>query len=68
MFGLFDSLTNAVENGLGVLGGLVEGELPSKRQLATLISDGISIYAISEATGYSVEVLEKNIRRIVKVS
>lgn len=59
MFGLFDSLTNAVENGLDILGGLVEGELPSKRQLATLISSGVSIYTISEVTGYSVEVLEK---------
>lgn len=58
MFGLFNSITDAIENGLDILSGLAEGEAPSKRQIAKLISDGVSIYAISEATGIAVDVLE----------
>lgn len=58
MFGLFDAVTGAVENGLDILSGLADGELPTKRQLAKLISDGVSIYAISEATGVAVDSLK----------
>lgn len=58
MFGIFDAITGVVENGLDILSGLAEGELPTKRQLAKLISDGVSIYAISEATGIAVDILE----------
>lgn len=58
MFGIFNAVTDAVENGLDILGGLAEGETPTKRQLAKLISDGVSIYTISEATGIAVDVLE----------
>lgn len=58
MFGIFNAVTDAVENGLDILGGLAEGETSTKRQLAKLISDGVSIYTISEATGIAVDVLE----------
>lgn len=55
---MFDFITDSIKNGLDVLGGLVEGETPTKRQVAQLIADGISIYAIAEATGIAVEVIE----------
>ena len=58
MFGIFDPITKAVENTLDIADGLVSGETPSKRQIAKLVSDGVSIYAISSATGIAVDVLE----------
>lgn len=51
---MFDFITDSIENGLDILGGLVEGDAPSKRQVAKLIADGVSVYAISEATGLAV--------------
>lgn len=45
---------------LDVVEGLVHGELPSKRQVAYLISTGLTIAAISEATGFS-EVIIRDI-------
>ena len=56
---MFDFITDSIENGLDILDGLVQGEVPSKRQLAKLIADGVSIYAISELSGVAVDVLEK---------
>ena len=56
MFGFF---TDAVENVLDITGDLLEGEAPSKRQLAKLVDAGLTVYAISEATGIAVDVLEK---------
>ena len=56
MFGL---LTDAIENTFDIMGELIDGELPSKRQVAKLIDAGVSIYAISEATGFAVEVIEE---------
>ena len=58
MFGIFDQLTSAIENTLDITCGLLDGEIPSKKQVAKLVSDGVSIYAISEATGLAVEVIE----------
>jgi hypothetical protein len=55
MFGFF---TDAVENVLDIAGDLLEGEAPSKRQLAKLVDAGLTVYAISEATGVAVDVLE----------
>lgn len=56
MFGL---LTGAIENALDITSDLlIDGELPSKRQVAKLIDDGLTIYAISEATGLAVDVIE----------
>jgi hypothetical protein len=56
MFGL---LTSAIENTLDITVNLLtEGELPTKRQVDKLIDDGVSIYAISEATGFAVDVIE----------
>jgi hypothetical protein len=58
MFGIFDPITKAVENTLDIADCLVSGEAPSKKQIAKLISDGVSIYAISSATGIAVDVLQ----------
>jgi hypothetical protein len=55
MFGFF---TDAVENVLGIGEGLLEGEVPTKRQLAKLVDAGLSVYAISEATGLAADVIE----------
>ena len=55
---MFDFITDSIENGLDILGGLVEGETPSKHQIAKLIADGVSIYSIAEVTGHSVDVIQ----------
>ena len=56
MFGFF---TNAVENALDIAEGLCYGELPSKRQIAKLVDAGLSIYAISELTGFAEDVIKE---------
>jgi len=56
---MFDFVTGSIENGLDILGDLASGELPTKRMVAKLLSDGLSIYAISEATGVAVDLIEK---------
>lgn len=55
---MFDFLTDSIDNALGVIGGLVFGEIPSQRQVAKLIADGVSVYAIAEATGVAAEVIQ----------
>ena len=59
MFGIFDAIEDAVSTSLDVVGGLFEGELPSKSQVVTLVSSGISIAAIAETTGYAQSVIEQ---------
>lgn len=56
---MFKILTDAVENALDVVVSPFSGDFPSKAQVAKLIADGITIYAISEATGIAVDALEK---------
>lgn len=55
---MLDAFTDAVENALTISVNLVEGELPSKRELAQLVSDGITLAAVAEVTGVSLAVLE----------
>lgn len=55
---MFNLLTDAIENGLDIISGLTEGETPSKRQVAQLISDGVTVVAIAEATGFAVETIQ----------
>jgi hypothetical protein len=38
---------------------LLDGELPSKRQIARLVSDGVSVAAIASAAGVAQDVIEK---------
>lgn len=56
---MFDFLTTAVENALDVADSFLSGEDVTKRQVARLVSDGLSIAAIASATGLAVEVIEK---------
>lgn len=56
---MFGFITDAVENALDVAGGLLSGEDITKRQVARLISDGLSVAAIASATGLAVDVIEK---------
>ena len=56
---MFNFLTDAVENALDVADSVLSGEDVTKRQVARLISDGISVAAIASATGLAVEVIEK---------
>jgi len=55
--GLFDVLTDPIENVLDVGTGLLQGDMPSRRQLAELINDGISVAAIANTYGVSVEMV-----------
>jgi len=55
---MFDFLTDAVENALDVADSVLSGEDVTKRQVARLVSDGLSIAAIASATGLAVEVIE----------
>jgi len=55
MFGFF---TDAVENALDIGIDLLDGEAPNRRQLAKLIDAGMTIAAISSATGIATDVLE----------
>ena len=56
---MFDFLTDAVENALDVADSVLSGEDVTKRQVARLVSDGLSIAAIASATGLAVEIIEK---------
>lgn len=40
---MFGKLTDMIDNGLSVVGGIFTGELPTQRQVAKLIADGVSI-------------------------
>lgn len=56
---MFNFLTDAIENALDVADSVLSGEDVTKRQVAKLISDGLSAAAIASATGLAVEVIEK---------
>lgn len=56
---MFKFITDAVENALDVADNLVSGEDITKRQIARLVSDGLSVAAIASATGLAVDVIEK---------
>jgi len=55
---MFDFFTDAVENTLDIGSNLLDGELPSKNQVAKLVDAGLSVYAISEVTGLATDVIE----------
>lgn len=58
---MFNFITDAIENTLDVADSLLSGEDVTKKQIAKLISDGLSVYAISSATGLAVDVIQKYI-------
>jgi len=55
---IFGFIEDSIENGLDVFDALLDGEAPSKKQLAKMIADGVEIAAIATATGYGIEVLQ----------
>lgn len=59
---MFNFITDSIDNALSVVGDLVCGEMPTRQQVAKLIADGVSIAAISEATGFATEVIEELIK------
>lgn len=59
---MFNFITDAIENALDVGDSLLSGEDVTKRQIAKLLSDGLSVYAISEATGLAVDAVKKYIK------
>lgn len=52
------TIVGAVENTLDVAEGLLDGELPSKRQIGKLISDGMTVAMLAEAYGVAESVIE----------
>ena len=55
---MFDKLTNMVDNALTVVTGPLLGEMPTQRQVAQLIADGVSVAAIAVMFDVSVDVIE----------
>lgn len=55
---MFDKLTNMIDNALTVVTAPLFGELPTQRQVALLIADGLSVYAIAEIFGVGADVIE----------
>ena len=57
---MFKFLTDSVENALDVAHGVIDpfGNPPTKRQVAKLIADGMTVYAAAEAWGVGVDVIE----------
>jgi DNA-binding NarL/FixJ family response regulator len=56
---MFKMLTDAIDNTLSVVGGVLTGELPTQRQVAQMISDGMTVAAIASATGLATDVIAK---------
>lgn len=57
---MFGSLINSIGNALDIASGLLlEGELPTKRQVAQLLEDGIEIAAIAAACDVGVDIIHQ---------
>ena len=56
--GLFDIITDPIENVLDIGDALLSGEDITKRQVAKLINDGMTVAAIAAGTGMAVDVIE----------
>lgn len=55
---MFNFLTNMIDNALGVAGDILDGETPSRRRVAQLLSDGVSVVAIAALFGVGVDVID----------
>lgn len=55
---MFSFLTNMIDNALGVASDILDGEVPSRRRVAQLLADGISVAAIAAMFGVGVDVIE----------
>ena len=56
---MFNFLTDAIENALNVADATLSGDDISKRQVAKLLADGLTIAATASATGIAIDVIEK---------
>ena len=56
---LFDLFTDPIENALDLTGDLISGEDISSKQVAKLISAGLTVAMVAEATGLTIEAVEK---------
>jgi len=64
---MFDFIEQGINNVLDITDNLLsEGELPSKKQLSQLISDGLTVAAISSAIGVSEDILENLLKEVDK--
>lgn len=55
---MFGFLTNMIDNALGVTGDILNGETPSRRRVAQLLADGISVAAIAALFGVGIDAIE----------
>ena len=55
---MFNIITDAIENTLDIANDLIDGELPSMRQVAQLLSNGLTVAAIAQGYGLAEEVIE----------
>ena len=55
---MFSFLTNMIDNALGVASDILDGEAPSRRRVAQLLADGISVAAIAAMFGVGVDAIE----------
>ena len=58
---MFKILTDMVDNALSVVTGPLFGEIPTQRQVAKLISDGLSVAAIAASFGVAEDVISSMI-------
>ena len=56
--GIFDILTDPIENALNITDNLISGEDITKKEIADLLSTGITLVTISETTGIAIEIIE----------
>lgn len=52
-------IEDAIENVLDCADDILDGEMPSKRNVAKLISDGLTVAAVASAYGVAEDVIEK---------
>lgn len=56
---MLDFLTDSVENALDVIDGFLTGDPVSKRQVAKMIADGVSVATVAAMAGVTVDVIEE---------
>ncbi|GMR16823.1 MAG: hypothetical protein BMS9Abin31_1210 [Gammaproteobacteria bacterium] len=55
---MFGDITDALGTGFDAVAGLLDGEIPTSKQVAELISMGMCITDIASASGVSAEVIQ----------
>lgn len=56
---MFGFLTDSIDNALSVVTKPFTGDLPSQREVAQLISDGMTVAAVSASFGVAEEVIRE---------